>query len=118
MNGFLYPQPCSVLRRFFLAANLPQDAKLIPTKTHLPISRREFFISTVVGLTVLKFATARAQESSSTPFLERHMIAEPLNAHDVGMVHHEMRRQKLGETINIACVHHLLEKATYEQLVF
>jgi len=46
------------------------------------------------------------------------MIAEPLNAHDVGMVHHEMRRQKLGETINIACVHHLLEKATYEQLVF
>jgi len=71
------PQPCSVLRRFFLAANLPQDAKLIPTKTHLPISRREFFISTVVGLTVLKFDTARAQESSSTPFLERRQSGTP-----------------------------------------
>jgi len=30
------------------------------------------------------------------PAMERkHMIAEPLNARDVGMVHHEMRRQKL-----------------------
>src|SRR5882672_991323 len=53
------------------------------------------------------------------PATERkHMIAEPLNARDVGMVHHEMRRQKLCETINIACVGHLLEKATCEQLVF
>src|SRR6476620_3870858 len=71
------PQPCSVLRRFFLAANLPQVAKLIPTKTHLPISRREFFISTVVGLTVLKFDTVRAQEASSTPFLERLQSGTP-----------------------------------------
>ena len=56
---------------------MPQDAKLIPTKTHLPISRREFFISTVVGLTVLKFDTARAQEASSTPFLERRQSGTP-----------------------------------------
>src|SRR5207253_10980570 len=56
---------------------LTQDAKVIPPKRRFPLSRRGFFVSTVVGLTVLKFDTARAQESSSAPFLERRQSGTP-----------------------------------------
>jgi len=41
------------------------------------MQRREFFTSMLAGLTVLKLETANAQQSSSTPFLERPLSGTP-----------------------------------------
>src|SRR5262245_55990941 len=41
------------------------------------MNRRDFFHATLAGLTVLKFDTAAAQQSSSAPFLERPLSGKP-----------------------------------------